>query len=225
MNQAEKYAISASVMCADVLTLGEQLHTMEEAGVGYIHSDIMDNHFVPNLMLPPEWLNKLHEATTIPFDFHLMVDDPESVLDRILLKEGDFVSIHAETTDHLTVLLQKIRERGARPAAAICPETPIENLFPVLPYLDMILVMTVHPGFAGQKMVEGSLEKIQELRTYLDQHGYPQVRIEVDGNCSFANVPKMYRAGADIFVAGTSSIFKKGLTIREGMEILAEGIG
>ncbi len=215
-----KPVLSASVMCADVLNFGKALKEIEAAGIEYIHADIMDNHFVPNLMLPMELLNKLHEHTKLPFDYHIMAEKPESIIDTLSVKEGDIISVHYESTSHLQMVLTKIKEKGAKAAVAINPSTPISVLDEVIPELDMVLVMTVNPGFAGQKIVPTAFDKIKRMRKMLDCMGYFDIPIEVDGNCSFDNVPKMYKAGAEIFVVGTSSVFKKDMSIKEGADKL-----
>ena len=212
--------LSASIMCADVLNLGKALDEIKEAGIQYIHCDIMDNHFVPNLMLPMELLNKLHDYSDIPFDYHIMAENPITVIEKLALKECDFVSVHYESTNHLQLALNAVKERGATAAVALNPATPIEVICEVLPMVDMVLVMSVNPGFAGQKIVPTSFEKIKRMRKMLDSLGYENIKIQVDGNCSFENVPKMYEAGADIFVVGTSSVFKRDMTIKEGTEKL-----
>lgn len=213
-------ALSASIMCADVLNLGDSIAEIEKAGIEYLHCDIMDNHFVPNLMLPMEMLNKLRPATNLPFDFHIMAEKPETIVEKLDLRENDIVSIHFESTVHLQKVISAVREAGARAAVAINPATPIESIREVLDQIDMVLVMTVNPGFAGQKIVPGAFDKIARTRTYLDELGYTDIKIEVDGNCSFENVPKMYRAGAEIFVVGTSSVFSKDCTVEQGTKKL-----
>ncbi len=212
--------LSASIMCADVLNMGKALDEIKEAGIQYIHCDIMDNHFVPNLMLPMELLNKLHDYSDIPFDYHIMAENPMTIIEKISLKENDYVSVHYESTNHLQLALNAVKERGAKAAVAINPATPIECIYEVLPMLDMVLIMSVNPGFAGQKIVPTSFDKIKRMRKMLDDLGYGDIKIQVDGNCSFENVPKMYEAGADIFVVGTSSVFKKDMSIKEGTEKL-----
>ena len=226
MNEKRRDAmLSASVMCADVLNLGTALREIEEAGIEYLHCDIMDNHFVPNLMLPMEMLNKLREAADLPFDFHLMTEKPETVIEKLEVREGDIISVHYESTPHIEKVVSLIKERGARASVAINPGTPLFVLEEVLPKLDAVLLMTVNPGFAGQKLAPGSFEKIARMKSYLSSAGYGNILIEVDGNCSFENVPKMYEAGADIFVVGTSSVFKQGLTVKEGTDKLRLTLG
>ena len=212
--------LSASVMCADALNFGKALDEIKSAGIQYIHCDIMDNHFVPNLMLPMELLNRLHEHTDTPFDYHIMAENPISIIEKLSIKDGDIISVHYESTNHLQSALSAIKAKGAKAAVAINPATPISMISEVLSEIDMVLVMTVNPGFSGQKIVKSSFEKIKNMRKMLDTYGYTDIPIEVDGNCSFENVPKMYECGADIFVVGTSSVFNKDFTITEGTQKL-----
>lgn len=212
--------LSASIMCGDALNYGETLRELEAAGVELVHYDVMDNHFVPNLMLPTELIPKLRKGTKLPFDIHIMAENPESIIEKLELKEGDIVAVHYEATAHLERAISLIKTKGARVAVAINPATPVELLSDIAARLDVVLVMTVNPGFAGQRLVEGSLEKIKRVREYLDARGLERVEIEVDGNCSFENVPKMYKAGAEIFVTGTSSTFQKEGSIGSNTEKL-----
>ena len=220
VNRKRRPLLSASIMCADPLNLGKSLEEIKDAGIPYIHCDIMDNHFVPNLMLPMELLNKLHEHTELPYDYHIMAEHPESIIDKLSIKPGDMISVHMESTPHLQLMLTKIKSKGAKAAVAINPATPIESLTEVLHEIQMVLLMSVNPGFSGQKIVPGSFDKIKRLRKLLDEQGYTNIMIEVDGNCSFENVPKMYRAGAEVFVVGTSSVFNKDISIKEATEKL-----
>lgn len=212
--------LSASLMCADMLHLGSAIAEIEEAGIEYIHCDIMDNHFVPNLMLPMELLNKLRGATALPFDFHIMCENPETVVEKLDIREGDFVSIHYESTAHLHKVITLVKNKGARAAVALNPSTPVWVLDEILPEVEMVLIMSVNPGFSGQKIVPSSFEKIAKMKQYLEEKGHSDIIIQVDGCCSFENVPKMYAVGADMFVVGTSSVFKKGMTVHEGTDRL-----
>lgn len=220
----EPPVISASVMCADVLCMGEALRELEVSGIEYVHCDIMDNHFVPNMMLAPELLNKMRRATSLPFDFHLMTEEPERVIGMLKLREGDTVSVHYESTPHLHRAVSMIKAASAQAAVAINPATPIETLSEILPEIDTVLIMTVDPGFAGQKLCEGALDKIRRMRAMLDGRGLGRVRIQVDGNCSFENIPKMKASGADIFVVGTSSVFCGSCTVAEAVKRIKNSI-
>lgn len=214
------HKISPSMMCADILAMKETLAAFERNGIEYLHIDIMDGQFVPNFTLGTDYCKRLHEATTIPLDLHLMIEDPEQKLGFFPIRAGDYVSIHAESTRHLQRALAQIRALGAKPMVAINPATPLCAIEQVLDDIDGVLVMTVNPGFAGQKLVESTLEKIRDLRDLLDAYGYEQVEIEVDGNVSFENAVRMKEAGANIFVAGTSSVFRPDLTLDEGIQKL-----
>ena len=216
--------ISASIMCADMMNLEKAFKELEESGIDYIHSDIMDGHFVPNYMLSPELLNKMRAYCSLPFDFHIMAENPENVIEMLKLQEGDYVSVHVESTNHLQRALHLVREKGGKAAVALNPATPIEFIIEVLDDIDMVLIMSVNPGFAGQKIVPSSFDKLRRTRQYLDSHGLHQVPIQVDGNCSFENVPKMYDSGADIFVVGTSSVFNGKDTIANNTRKLLDTI-
>lgn len=219
-----KKMLSASIMCADILNMQKALDEIKEAGIEYLHCDIMDNHFVPNLMMPMEFLNKLRPATDLPFDFHIMAENPETIIEKLDIKENDIVSVHYESTVHLQRVITLIKEKGAKASVAINPATPLCVLEEILPELDMVLIMSVNPGFAGQKIVASSFDKIKRLKKMLSERNLSHILIQVDGNCSFENVPKMHKAGADIFVVGTSSVFQKGLSIKEGTDKLMECI-
>ena len=202
--------VSTSMMCADALNLGADAVALEKAGVQYFHYDVMDGDFVPNFMLGPDVIKAVRKVSKVPADIHLMVKNPERHLHLFDLRAGDVVSVHQESTIHLQRTLAAIRQTGAQAAVALNPATPLCTIEDVLPDIDMVLLMTVNPGFAGQKLVPQTLAKITRLRKILDESGYPHVRIEVDGNVSFENAVKMRAAGADLFVAGTSAVFREG---------------
>ena len=202
--------VSPSMMCADALNLGADAVALEKAGVQFFHYDVMDGDFVPNFMLGPDVIKAVRKVSKVPADIHLMVKNPERHLHLFDLREGDVVSVHQESTIHLQRTLAAIRQAGAQAAVALNPATPLCTIEDVLPDIDMVLLMTVNPGFAGQKLVPQTLQKITRLRKMLDGNGYAHVRIEVDGNVSFENAVKMRAAGADLFVAGTSAVFRAG---------------
>ena len=202
--------VSPSMMCADALNLGADAVALEKAGVQYFHYDVMDGDFVPNFILGPDVIKAVRKVSKVPADIHLMVKNPERHLHLFDLRAGDVVSVHQESTIHLQRTLAAIRQTGAQAAVALNPATPLCTIEDVLPDIDMVLLMTVNPGFAGQKLVPQTLAKITRLRKILDESGYPHVRIEVDGNVSFENAVKMRAAGADLFVAGTSAVFREG---------------
>lgn len=215
-----KMKLSASIMCADMLHLEDDLTKIEEAGIDYLHCDIMDGHFVPNLMLPIEMLNKIRKFTKLPFDIHLMTEKPENIIPLLTLKKGDVVSVHWESTPHVQRALALIKDTGAIAALAINPSTPIECVRELLDDIQIVLIMTVNPGYSGQKIISQSFDKIARMRKYLDDLKYNDIIIEVDGNCSFDNAPKMYAAGAELIVVGSSSIFNSDFGIMEGTKRL-----
>lgn len=219
-----KNKIAPSMMCADAMRLGETLTVFEKCGIEYLHIDIMDGVFVPNLTLGTDYCKMLKRNTSIPLDIHLMITEPESKLSWFEFGKGDYVSVHAEATDNLSDALKAIRSRGARPMVAISPDTPVSLIEDVLSLVDGVLVMTVNPGFAGQKMIPATLGKITELRGMLDEKGYGEVEIEVDGNVSFENALRMRDAGANIFVGGTSSVFYSGGTLEENIARMRESL-
>jgi len=210
------------MMCADFLHLEKDVAELEKADVEYLHFDIMDGVFVPNLMLCNEMMKGLRKATKIPFDVHLMIVNPEQKIKWFDLKPDDLVSVHYESTPHIHRAIQEINNAGAKPAIALNPATPIGCIEHVLPDVEMVLLMTVNPGFAGQKLVEQTLQKIRATRDFLDKNGYENVILQVDGNCSFENIPRMREMGADCFVAGSSSVFAKGMTIAAACKKLRE---
>lgn len=202
------------MMCVDFSVLAQTIRTFEEAGIEYLHIDIMDGEFVPNFTLGVDFCKKLRTMTHIPLDIHLMIEKPENKLEWFWPCPGEIVAIHAESTAHLQRVLAKIHTYGAKAYVAVNPGTPISVLEDVLDDVDGVLVMTVNPGFAGQKLIPATLPKISRLREFLDARGYQHISIEVDGNVSFENAKKMREAGADIFVGGSSSVFGQdgGLT-------------
>ena len=208
------------MMCADIFSLGETLKTFEKNGVSYLHIDIMDGEFVPNFTLGTDYCRLMKKATSIPLDIHLMINDPEKKLSWFDFGEGDIVSVHFESTKHPYLALQMIRERGAKAFLAINPGTAASVILPMLSVMDGVLVMTVNPGFAGQKLAESTLAKISEVRALAQAAGRTDLLIETDGNVSFQNAIRMSRAGADIFVAGTSAVFRKDMTLEEGLKKL-----
>lgn len=208
------------MMCADIFALGETLKTFEKNGVSYLHIDIMDGEFVPNFTIGTDYCRLMKKATSIPLDIHLMINDPEKKLSWFDFGEGDIVSVHFESTKHPYLALQMIRERGAKAFLAINPGTAASVILPMLSVMDGVLVMTVNPGFAGQKLAESTLSKISEVRALAEAAGKTDLLIETDGNVSFENAIRMSRAGADIFVAGTSAVFRKDMTLEEGLKKL-----
>ena len=212
--------ISPSLMCANFMNLGRDIKEMERLDIEYLHIDIMDGSFVPNYTLGTDFVSVVKKNTSIPLDIHLMIDEPERKIEWFNFGEGDYVSIHYEATKHVQRTLQKIKDKGAKAMIAINPATPLCVIEDVYADIDAILIMTVNPGFAGQKLVPQTLDKIKRAKNM-----YPDIEIEVDGNVSFENAKLMSQAGADIFVAGSSSLFMKGKNLDETVKMLRESIG
>lgn len=215
-----KDGLSASMMCVDFLDTGKDIKQLEKAQIEYLHFDIMDGEFVSNYALGPCMIDKIREGTNLGIDIHMMVDRPERKLGYFNLKEGDVISIHAESTPHLQKILQDLKNQNLTVGVALNPSTPVEVLQYVLDVLDFVLIMTVNPGFAGQKLVPVTLEKIKSTREYLDSAGYAHIKIQVDGNVSVENAVRMRKAGADNFVCGTAGLFKKDMDIVTAAEVM-----
>lgn len=214
-----KVMLAPSVMCISQWRgADEVIAQLQAGGVELLHADVMDGEFVSNLMLGTDSIKHLRRITSIPLDIHLMIEHPEDKLSWFDIQAGEYVSVHAESTRHLQRALARIRDFGANPMVALNPATPLCMIEDVLDDVKGVLLMTVNPGFAGQKLVPQTLQKITRLRQMLDESGREDVRIEVDGNVSFENGTKMRKAGADIFVGGTSSIFSKEGTVMENIK-------
>lgn len=213
-----KAMLAPSVMClSEWQDSKEVLDKLKAGGIELLHADVMDGMFVANLMLGTESIRHLRKASSIPLDIHLMIEHPEDKLSWFDIQPGEYVSVHAESTNHLQKVLSQIRSYGAHPMVALNPATPLCMIEDVLADVDGVLLMTVNPGFAGQKLIPQTLDKISRLRRMLNDIGRGNVRIEVDGNVSFENAVKMRKCGADIFVGGTSSIFSKDGSVEENI--------
>jgi len=200
--------LSASILSADFGCLAEQIHLAEQAGVDWIHVDVMDGHFVPNITIGPAVTEAIRKVTKLPLDVHLMIENPERYLKDFVDAGADWLGIHVEATVHLERLIQNIKELGAKATVTLNPATPLDPLEYILSEVDMVLLMTVNPGFSGQKFIPGVLPKIRRLRQIIDAQKLP-VLIEVDGGVSPETVGNITAAGADVLVSG-SGIFGGG---------------
>ena len=216
------YKLAPSMMCCDLLNVREQIKMFEHQKIDVLHIDIMDGSFVPNIALGTCFVKQLKKETNIPLDLHLMIDSPERYINTYPIGEGDYVSIHFESTNHVQRALQAVKDKGAKPLVAINPATPIYAISEILDDIDGVLIMSVNPGYAGQKMVPRSIEKIKEMRRFLDENGRPDAEIEVDGNVSIENAIKMRKAGANILVLGTAIQSNKELFTQEDIQCLRE---
>ena len=201
--------LSASMMCSDLKNLPATVDMLEQLGIEYLHIDVMDGEFVPNLGLGAEYIRALHRMTRIPLDLHLMVRRPEGKLDWFDIAPGDAVSVHYESTPEIRTVLRRLREHGCRCFVALRPETSVLALDDVLDLVDGINLLMVKPGYAGQKMEPNAMKKAELLSCYLREKGREDLVLEVDGNICCANGAALRRLGASMFVAGSSSIFNQ----------------
>lgn len=211
--------IAPSILSSDFSKLGEEIKSLEDAGADMIHIDVMDGHFVPNLTLGPPIVEAIRSVTDLPFDVHLMMDNPMDFIDDFIDAGADNITVHAEVLSHLHRSIMYIKEKGVKASVALNPSTPIDVLEYVLDELDMVLIMTVNPGFGGQKFISPMLGKIKSVKDMINSKGV-NVDIQVDGGISPHNIDKVSAAGANIFVAG-SSVFSgqdRRLTIRKMKE-------
>ena len=197
--------IAPSILSADFAALGADIQRADRAGADWIHVDVMDGRFVPNLTIGPEVIKAIRKTTALPFDVHLMIEQPERYVPAFVKAGADVVGVQVEACPHLHRTLQQIHGEGARASVVLNPGTPAVAVEPVLGDVDQVLVMTVNPGFGGQEFIESMLPKIETLRRWIDERGRP-VALEVDGGISPRTIGRARRAGADVFVAG-SAIF------------------
>jgi len=214
--------IAPSILSADFARLGEQVQEAVDAGVGYIHVDVMDGHFVPNLSfgaLVVEAVKPITSAAGVVLDVHLMIERPEALVPDFIRAGADNITVHVETCPHLHRTIHQIKEGGIRAGVTLNPATPLSTLEDILPEVDLILVMSVNPGFGGQSYIPTSTQKLAKLRQMLDERGLTHVEIEVDGGISVENASEVTEAGATILVAG-SAIFNDRGSIAENINAL-----
>ncbi len=212
------------MMCVEIDRLMDYLKVFQEEGIEYLHIDVMDGQYVPNFTLGTDYVKQLRALSNIPLDVHLMVQDPEDKIPWFDFQPGEIVAVHPESTKHLQKALSAIRSTGASPAVALNPATPLETLNYVLDDIEVVLIMTVNPGFAGQSAIPQAIEKIADCRAYLDDKGHSEITIAVDGNVSYEKAKVMSEKCADLFVAGTSSFLKGFDGVRDGIRRLRKAI-
>lgn len=202
--------LSPSILSADFCRLGEQIKELDEAGAQYVHIDVMDGMFVPSISFGMPVIRSIRGCTDRIFDVHLMIEEPGRYIDEFAEAGADLITVHAEGCRHLDRTIEKIKEKGLLAGVAINPATPVSAISCVLEKVDMVLIMTVNPGFGGQKLIPYTVEKVRELRKIVDKQGL-KTDIEVDGGVNLSNVEELMDAGANIIVAG-SAVFSGDVT-------------
>lgn len=215
--------LSPSILSADFANLARDIKIATDAGAEYVHVDVMDGHFVPNITIGAPVVKSLRKATDKVLDVHLMISDPDQYLDDFIKAGSDIITVHYESNGDTLEQLKKIRAAGVKAACVIKPKTPAEALFPLLPYCDMVLIMTVEPGFGGQGFIPECMDKIKTVRAEIQKHGY-QCELEIDGGAKLNNTADIVAAGADVIVAG-SAVFGGDIAdnVKKFHEVFEEG--
>ncbi len=212
--------IAPSILSADFARLAGEIESVERGGADLLHLDIMDGHFVPNMTIGPPVVASIRKCTKLPLDVHLMIEEPGRYVDEFISAGANWISVHVETDAHLNRTIQHIRSQGVRAGVALNPATPVGALDEVIPDVDYILVMSVNPGFGGQKFISSALQKIRKLREKITLNNH-RARLEIDGGVDTGNLGDILAAGADMIVAG-SAIFKSGKAPSEAVREMKE---
>ena len=214
--------ISPSILSADFAKLGNEIQDLEKAGADFIHIDVMDGHFVPNITIGPEVINKLRKYTSLPFDVHLMISPVDDFIKNFAEAGADIITIHPEATDDLISSIKKIKSYNKRAGVSLNPETSVDKVLSVLKIIDLVLIMSVNPGFGGQKFIEKTLEKVKILRKEIDSKKL-KTQIEIDGGINFENSNMAIAAGIDILVSGTTIFKENGGNLKKNIQLLKTG--
>ncbi len=216
--------IAPSILSADFARLGEAVAEAEAAGADWIHVDVMDGHFVPNITIGVPVVAALRKITRLPLDVHLMIEKPERYTDAFIGAGADYVTVHVEAATHLHRTVESIRERGAKPGVTLNPATSVDAIEEILPYVDLVLVMSVNPGFGGQRYIPTSAAKIAAIRAQLDEKSLWGVELEVDGGIAPATAGEVVAAGATVLVAG-AAIFNHSGSVAQNIATLRGAAG
>ena len=217
-----KVKISPSILSADFSQLGNEIQNLEKAEADLIHIDVMDGHFVPNITIGPEVISKLRKYTSLPFDVHLMISPVNQFIKNFAEAGADIITIHPEATSDLIASIKKIKSFNKKAGVSLNPETPVEKVLSVLKLIDLVLVMSVNPGFGGQKFMEKVLDKVKILRKEIDSKKLKTL-IEIDGGINFTNAKMAKKAGVDILVSGTTIFKENDGDLKKNIKLLKSG--
>jgi ribulose-phosphate 3-epimerase len=214
--------ISPSILSADFSKLGNEIQNLEKAEADLIHIDVMDGHFVPNITIGPEVISKLRKYTTLPFDVHLMISPVHNFIKNFADAGADIITIHPEATSDLVSSIKKIKSYNKKAGVSLNPKTSVNKVLPVLNLIDLVLVMSVNPGFGGQQFIKDTLEKVKVLRKEIDSKKL-KAQIEIDGGINFENAKMAKEAGVDILVSGTTIFKENGGNLKKNIQLLKTG--
>ena len=214
--------ISPSILSADFSNLGREIENLERAKADLIHIDVMDGHFVPNITIGPEVINKLRKYTSLPFDVHLMISPVHDFIKNFADAGADIITIHPEATNDLVSSIKKIKSYNKKVGVSLNPETSVDKALPILSMIDLVLIMSVNPGFGGQKFMEETLEKVKVLRKEIDTKKF-KTQIEIDGGINFENAKIAKKAGVNILVSGTTIFKENGGNLKKNIQLLRTG--
>ena len=214
--------ISPSILSADFSKLGSEIQSLEKANADFIHIDVMDGHFVPNITIGPEVINKLRKYTSLPFDVHLMISPVHDFIKNFADAGADIITIHPEATNDLVSSIKKIKSYNKKVGVSLNPETSVDKALPILSMIDLVLIMSVNPGFGGQKFMEETLEKVKVLRKEIDTKKF-KTQIEIDGGINFENAKMAKKAGVNILVSGTTIFKENGGNLKKNIQLLRTG--